>query len=136
MIFPEWRPSLDYFCLINQLPFLPPGGSMGPGYVLQLWHYSAELPCSIHQFPFKHWSKATVGLDNTWRETLQGISGSAGTYPPPPADRVQSFQTLFVSIKWLRPAETKKTCNTNLLSQFINYKGNEVLWIQALELML
>ncbi len=25
---------------------------------------------------------------------LQGISGSAGTSPPPPADRVQSFQTL------------------------------------------
>jgi hypothetical protein len=30
---------------------------------------------------------------------IQGIPGSAGTYPPPPADRVQSFQTLFVSIK-------------------------------------
>ncbi len=31
---------------------------------------------------------------------LQGISGSAGTStPPPPADRVQSSQTLFVSIK-------------------------------------
>jgi hypothetical protein len=39
-------------------------------------------------------------------ETLQGIPGSAGAYPP--ADRVQSFQTLFVSIKQLRPAETKK----------------------------
>ncbi len=29
-------------------------------------------------------------------------------FPLPRADRVQSFQTLFVSIKWLRPAETKK----------------------------
>jgi hypothetical protein len=38
---------------------------------------------------------------------LQGFSGSAGTSPPP-ADRVQSFQTLFVSIKWLRPVSTKK----------------------------
>ncbi len=28
--------------------------------------------------------------------------------PLPPVDRVQSFQTLFVSIKWLRPAETNK----------------------------
>jgi hypothetical protein len=28
--------------------------------------------------------------------------------PPPPADRVQSFQTLFVSIKWLRPVSTTK----------------------------
>ncbi len=29
--------------------------------------------------------------------------------PLPPADRVQSFQTLFVSIKWFRPSETKKS---------------------------
>ncbi len=28
--------------------------------------------------------------------------------PLPHADREQSFQTLFVSIKWLGPAETKK----------------------------
>jgi hypothetical protein len=28
--------------------------------------------------------------------------------PPPPADRVQSFQTLFVSIKWLWPTEAKQ----------------------------
>jgi hypothetical protein len=45
-------------------------------------------------------------------ETLQGIAGSAGNYPPPPpADRVQSFQTLIVS---MRPAETKKNTLKNV----------------------
>jgi hypothetical protein len=44
----------------------------------------------------QHWAWIILGC-----ETLKGISSSAGTYPPPlpPADRVQSFQTLFVSIK-------------------------------------
>ncbi len=45
----------------------------------------------------QHWAWILLG----W-ETLQGIPGSAGTYPHPPlppADRVQSFLTLFVSIK-------------------------------------
>ncbi len=44
----------------------------------------------------QHWAWIILG----W-ETLQGIPGSAGTYPPPPPPpvyRVQSFQTLFVSI--------------------------------------
>jgi hypothetical protein len=42
----------------------------------------------------QHWAWIILG----W-ETLQRISGSAGTYLLPPADRVQSFQTFFVSIK-------------------------------------
>ncbi len=51
----------------------------------------------------QHWAWIKLG----W-ETLQRISGSAGSYLPPPVDRVQSFQTLFASIKSLRPAETNK----------------------------
>ncbi len=67
--------------------------------IYHVGHTSSHLNTEVKQ----HWAWIILG----W-ETLQGISGSAGTYPPPPADRVQSFQTLFVSIKWLRPAETNK----------------------------
>jgi hypothetical protein len=37
--------------------------------------------------------------------------------PPLPADRVQSFQTLFVSIKWLGPAEAKKEPKIAILNK-------------------
>ncbi len=39
--------------------------------------------------------------------------------PPSPADRVQSFQTLFVSIKWLRPAEQKTPAISQLWLGFV-----------------
>jgi hypothetical protein len=68
--------------------------------IYHVGHTSSHSNTEVKQ----HWAWILLG----W-ETLQGIPGSAGIYPPlPPADRVQSFQTLFVSIKWLGPAETKK----------------------------
>jgi hypothetical protein len=75
------------------------------GHCQRIYHVGYTSYHSITEVK-QHWAWIIHG----W-ETLQGISGSAGTYPPypPPLQTEYSLFRLSLSqsIKWLRPAETK-----------------------------